>query len=128
MTVVELYEITRDLSNPFYIFNHRNYKVVCNGEIVTGIQIDDKKGQVILKTYKKENETSEKETKMKDDETLVIISEESDEWYGHIRTCSVCNENFMCANSRFCPGCGRKIAGTKQGNETVFYGKGDEDE
>ena len=53
MTLAKLYELVRSMANPFYVFNPRDYKVVCNGETVTGIQVDDEKGQVILKTYKR---------------------------------------------------------------------------
>lgn len=59
------------------------------------------------------------------DEALVISSEEEDEWYCRYQTCSVCGTDFMCTEPKFCPGCGRKIIGSKCGNETVFYGKGD---
>lgn len=65
---------------------------------------------------------------MNANEAIVIISEDEDEWYCHYQTCSVCNTDFMCSKAKFCPGCGRKIIGSKRGNETVFYGKGDEDE
>lgn len=64
----------------------------------------------------------------KTDETIAIISNDEDEWYCHYQTCNVCGTDFMCSNAKFCPGCGRKIIGSKRGNETVFYGKGDEDE
>lgn len=56
-----------------------------------------------------------------DTETLVIFSEEDCEWYCHYQTCSVCGTDFMCSNAKFCPGCGRKIIGSKYGNKTVFY-------
>jgi len=32
----------------------------------------------------------------------------------------------MCDEPKFCPGCGRKIIGTKQGKETIYYGKGED--
>lgn len=63
---------------------------------------------------------------MNANEAIVIISEDEDEWYSHYQTCSVCGTDFMCSNAKVCPGCGRKIIGSKHGNETVFYGKGDE--
>lgn len=60
---------------------------------------------------------------MNADEAIVIISEDEDEWYCHYQTCSVCNTDFMCSNAKFCPGCGRKIIGTKRGGMTIYEQK-----
>ena len=67
---------------------------------------------------------------MNANEAIVIVSDYKDEWYSYQQTCGSCHIDFMCSerDTKFCPGCGRKIIGRKQGNETVYYGKGDEDE
>ena len=53
MTLLKLYEIVLPLSSPFKVINCQKYRVVCNGETVTGVQVDHEKGQIILKTYKR---------------------------------------------------------------------------
>ena len=55
-------------------------------------------------------------------ETLVINSEYNEEWYAAVNSCSKCNTDFMCNQPNFCPHCGRRIIGKRQGNETVYYG------
>ena len=68
---------------------------------------------------------------MKENETLVELSEYEDEWYRKWYKCLGCGCTFMIHITRdpkFCPSCGRKIVGSKCGNETVFYLKEDDDE
>lgn len=67
------------------------------------------------------------ERKMKDYESLVIESDDKNDWYAIMNTCSKCNTDFMCSSPNFCPNCGRKIIGRKKGNEVLYYWKGDED-
>ena len=62
---------------------------------------------------------------MNSNETLILLSNTDTEWYTISKTCSVCRIDFMCDEPKFCPGCGRKIIGTKQGKETIYYGKGE---
>lgn len=81
MTLIKLYELIRDMANPFRTFNPRNYKVVCNGETVTGIQIDDEKGQVILKTYKRKNKVSKTDTSTAWDPGRPLTVDESHYYY-----------------------------------------------
>ena len=59
MTVLELYKIILPLSNPFKVFNCQHYRVVCNGETVSGVQVDYEKGQIVLKTYKRKKKEAE---------------------------------------------------------------------
>lgn len=55
MTLIKLFEMIRPLVKPFYnIHDTPNYKVMCNGETVTG-------GQIILKTYKRKTKEMEEE-------------------------------------------------------------------
>ncbi len=64
---------------------------------------------------------------MMDNETLVLLSEYSDEWYQTTYTCSCCGCEFMTdEHPEFCPGCGKKIIGEKQEKMTVYDLKGDE--
>ena len=62
-----------------------------------------------------------------DNETLVEISEEEDEWYQKWYRCLECKCTFMTDTPEYCPGCGKKIAGRKKGNEVLYYWKGDKD-
>lgn len=57
---------------------------------------------------------------MKDNETLIELSEDQEEWYGRFQYCTVCGTEFMCDDPEFCPGCGRKIIGIKHDNQTVI--------
>ena len=60
---------------------------------------------------------------MRDSETLILLSEDKEEWYSIYQICSICGAEFICSTPEFCPGCGRKIIGTKQGKETIYYGE-----
>ena len=67
---------------------------------------------------------------MKENETLVELSEDKDEWYQHWFECLHCECAFMVASKyviKYCPGCGRKIIGSRCGNRKVFYFEGDDD-
>ena len=60
---------------------------------------------------------------MKDNETLVELSEDKDEWYQKWYKCLHCGYTFMIGEVDkpvFCPGCGKKIIGTKQGGITIY--------
>jgi rubrerythrin len=65
---------------------------------------------------------------MNKNETLVESSEDEDEWYQEWFRCLDCGCAFMVDNPKYCPGCGKKIVGRKEGNEVLYYWKGDEDE
>lgn len=64
---------------------------------------------------------------MKDNEILILLSEDAEEWYQETCTCSFCRCDFMADEPKFCPGCGKKIIGYKQGKITIYYGKGDKE-
>ncbi len=57
------------------------------------------------------------EQKMKDNETLVELSEDEDEWYQKWYACLGCGCTFMVDNPKYCPGCGKTIVGCKEGDE-----------
>lgn len=57
---------------------------------------------------------------MTDQETLIILSKDDEEWYCHYQTCDKCKTDFMCSKANFCPHCGRKIVGTRQGGMTIY--------
>lgn len=57
---------------------------------------------------------------MKDNETLVELSEYKDEWYQNWYRCLDCGRAFMTNDPKYCPECGKKIIGTKQGGITVY--------
>lgn len=56
---------------------------------------------------------------MKDNETIIEILDE-DEWYEGPKECQSCKKMFMADEPNFCPYCGKKIVGRKQGKETVY--------
>lgn len=60
---------------------------------------------------------------MNKNETLVELSEDKDEWYKKWYRCLDCGCEFMIIGDdpKYCPGCGKKIIGTKQGKETIYY-------
>lgn len=58
---------------------------------------------------------------MKDNETLILLSEDEDEWYQQYYICSNCGCSFMIDNKPgFCPCCGKKIIGIKQEGITIY--------
>lgn len=57
---------------------------------------------------------------MNKNETLVELSEDEDEWYQQWYECLDCGCAFMADDPRYCPGCGKKIVGTKQGGTTIY--------
>lgn len=62
---------------------------------------------------------------MKENETLVELSEVEDEWYQNWYRCLGCGCAFMADDPKYCPSCGKKITGYRiEGKETVYYGKG----
>lgn len=75
MTLVKLNELICDMAS------RRDYKVVCNGETVTGIQIDDEKGQVILKTYKRKNKVSKTDSSTAWDPGRPLTIDEAHNYY-----------------------------------------------
>lgn len=59
---------------------------------------------------------------MKENETLVELSEDEDEWYQNWYRCLGCGCAFMADDPKYCPSCGKKIAGYRiEGKETVYY-------
>ena len=57
---------------------------------------------------------------MKDNETLVGLSMDEEEWYQLWYTCLDCGCDFMADGPKYCPGCGKKIVGIKQGGTTIY--------
>ena len=55
-----------------------------------------------------------------DNETLVELSEEEDEWYQNWYRCLNCDRAFMADDPKYCPCCGKKIVGTKQGKKITY--------
>lgn len=69
---------------------------------------------------------------MQDNETLITVSEDKEEWYSITFYCQKCHLFFMGidtdwendihkeAVAKYCPYCGRKIIGFQKGNTTTF--------
>ncbi len=58
---------------------------------------------------------------MKDNETVVIVSEYFEEWYQEILICQKCETEFMTQKeSTYCPYCGSKIIGHRKGNMATY--------
>lgn len=69
---------------------------------------------------------------MQDNETLITVSEDEEEWYMEPFYCQKCHLSFMavCRDwennngehvvAKYCPYCGRKIIGFQQGKMTTF--------
>jgi len=68
---------------------------------------------------------------MTDNETLISVSDDEEEWYTKTYFCIKCRLHFMAVDrdyedfhkvhyAKFCPYCGRKIVGFKRGNTTTF--------
>jgi Zn finger protein HypA/HybF involved in hydrogenase expression len=59
---------------------------------------------------------------MENQNTIIEICH-SVEWYQPVLFCKQCGASFMTEepeDAQYCPKCGRKIIGHKDGNETVF--------
>ena len=69
---------------------------------------------------------------MKDNETVISVSEDKDEWYMKTFYCQKCHLSFMGIDNdwendipkvvvaKYCPYCGRIIVGFQEGNTTTF--------
>ena len=74
---------------------------------------------------------------MQDNETVITISTDDEEWYGEEYTCNQCGGMFMAGSGdfededntctvKFCPYCGRQIIGWRKGKHTQFTFKENE--
>ena len=52
-----------------------------------------------------------------------MSTEDEDEWYQKWYRCLDCECAFMADDPKYCPGCGKKIIGIKQGGTTIYEQK-----